>query len=98
MMKADDTPFPLSSAAVSQEMLTDREQVKEKMMLGLRLTIEGIGRKSFFGQFGFTPEVCFPEEIQKLIQKELLTWDGDTLRLTRRGRLLGNQVFMEFVD
>ncbi len=42
----------------------------------------------------------FGDEIRELIQFGLLEWAGenkDILRLTRRGRLLGNQVFMRFV-
>ena len=42
----------------------------------------------------------FGEQIAELIEKDLLQWkngDGSTLVLTKRGILLGNQVFMEFV-
>jgi len=39
----------------------------------------------------------FGEEINKLVKAELLEWSGDILRLSVRGRLLGNQVFMQFV-
>jgi len=39
-------------------------------------------------------------QIERLTRLGLLEWAGadqDVLRLTRRGRLLGNLVFMEFV-
>ncbi len=42
----------------------------------------------------------FGKQISELIEKDLLQWkngDGSTLVLTKRGILLGNQVFMEFV-
>jgi coproporphyrinogen III oxidase-like Fe-S oxidoreductase len=39
-------------------------------------------------------------QIERLSSLDLLEWagpGGDVMRLTRRGRLLGNQVFMEFI-
>jgi coproporphyrinogen III oxidase-like Fe-S oxidoreductase len=36
-------------------------------------------------------------EIEELIGFGLLEWNGAAIRLTKRGRLLGNQVFMRFV-
>jgi coproporphyrinogen III oxidase-like Fe-S oxidoreductase len=40
----------------------------------------------------------FGREIDELTGLSLLEWAGPVLRLTKRGRLLGNQVFMRFVD
>ena len=40
----------------------------------------------------------FRGEIDELVGLELLEWAGPILRLTKHGRLLGNQVFMRFVD
>jgi coproporphyrinogen III oxidase-like Fe-S oxidoreductase len=43
---------------------------------------------------------AFGEEIKELEYLGLLEWDGeenDTLRLTHKGRLLGNQVFLRFI-
>jgi coproporphyrinogen III oxidase-like Fe-S oxidoreductase len=42
----------------------------------------------------------YREQIEKLIQRQLLEFkpdDADRIRLTHAGRLLGNQVFMEFI-
>jgi len=39
----------------------------------------------------------YAAEIEELIRFGLLEWEGDSIRLTKRGRLLGNQVFMRFV-
>jgi oxygen-independent coproporphyrinogen-3 oxidase len=40
----------------------------------------------------------YAKEAESLIRNGLLEWTGERLRLTRRGRLLGNQVFMQFVS
>jgi coproporphyrinogen III oxidase-like Fe-S oxidoreductase len=44
----------------------------------------------------------YPKEITFLIDNSLLEWVGTDaekrLRLTRRGRMLGNQVLMQFIE
>jgi oxygen-independent coproporphyrinogen-3 oxidase len=90
-------PFPISTATVNQHKNTQRDDMQETMMTGLRLTIEGVSAEGFKQRFGVAMRDVFGKEIQKLEKVGLLEWVGDTLRLTRRGRLLGNQVFMEFV-
>ncbi len=70
-------------------------------MLGLRLTREGISQAEFYRRFGQEMMQVFSQEITHLLDKGLVEWvtlaDGQHLRLTRRGRMLGNQAFMEFV-
>lgn len=75
-------------------------------MTGLRLTCEGISTHSFIQRYGITLYEAFGEEIADLLRLELLEWVDESLpaigvdqhlRLTKRGRLLGNQVFMRFV-
>jgi len=78
------------------------------MMLGLRLIQEGVSAEAFRQRFGQALMVVFGKEINDLLGLGLLEWDrkqtsevsetSDVIRLTRRGRLLGNQVFMRFVD
>ncbi len=102
----DDFSFPLSPATVSQHRNSPREDMQETMMTGLRLIREGISSHSFSQRFGKTVLEAFGEEITDLLQLGLLEWvDGSVpaigadrlLRLTKRGRLLGNQVFIRFV-
>jgi len=71
------------------------------MIVGLRLTEEGVSRTTFSNRFDFELESLYKTEIEELMNKGLLEWGGENnnhLRLTRRGRLLGNLVFMRFVD
>jgi hypothetical protein len=63
----------------------------------------------FRARFGQGLEQAFGDQIESLRRKGLLEWApegeaqgvagsaGRRLRLTRAGRLLGNQVFVEFV-
>ena len=54
---------------------------------------------AFKARFGISLERVFGGEIDRLIQQGLLEWAGEprALRLSLRGRLLGNAVFRQFV-
>lgn len=93
-----DGKFPASPACASAHRAQGREAMGEFMMMGLRLTQEGVSRADFRERFGLALEEAFGQEIQKLFGLDLLEWEADALRLTQRGRLLGNQVFIEFLD
>jgi oxygen-independent coproporphyrinogen-3 oxidase len=90
-------PFPLTAATVNQHKNAIREDMQETMLTGLRLTTEGVSFSNFSARFNQDAKVIFAGEIEKMIGFGLLEISGDILRLTERGRLLGNQVFMEFV-
>jgi oxygen-independent coproporphyrinogen-3 oxidase len=96
--------------------------MQETLMLGLRLTQEGVSEQSFQARFGQDLMDVFGQEIDELIAMGLLEFSqlidpsphgtgtrqgrgagvreraGMCVRLTRHGRLLGNQVFLRFVD
>ncbi len=91
------SPFPLTDATVNQHKNMLREDMQETMLTGLRLTSEGVSDPVFFERFGLHLMEAFGMEINKLVRLGLLEWAADILRLTVRGRLLGNQVFIEFV-
>jgi len=92
-----ETPFPLSPATVNRTRLTPYIEMQETMMLGLRLTQEGVSAAAFQERFGREMQSVFAKEIGELERLGLLEWAGDALRLTRRARLVGNQVFLRFV-
>ncbi len=77
------------------ETIDRRLEMGETMMLGLRLA-EGVNDARFRARFGAGLEVAFGEELAQLQDVGLLEWDGHAARLTARGRLLGNQVFICF--
>ena len=89
--------FPLSPASVNQHRNSAFDDMQETMLTGLRLTEEGVSAMDFEQRFGKKLQNVFAVEIEKLIRFGLLEWKNERLRLTVRGRLLGNQVFIEFV-
>jgi oxygen-independent coproporphyrinogen-3 oxidase len=89
-------PWP-SPAAEDGEVIDRSLEMGETMMLGLRLTREGVAEADFRQRFGVSLEEIYGDEIRDLTKTGLLTWDQTRLRLTERGRLLGNQVFAQFL-
>ncbi len=91
--------FPMGPATVQALPIDRWTEVQETLMVGLRLTHEGVSALEFLSRFGVSLEDLFGADIDDLIRKGLLEWDGakDRLRLSSRGRLLGNRVFRQFV-
>jgi oxygen-independent coproporphyrinogen-3 oxidase len=90
--------FPLSPATVNQHRQTLEEDMSEFMMTGLRLTQEGVREQEFQTRFGRSLQDAYGKEIGDLMKLGLIeNGSGERIRITQRGRLLGNQVFMRFV-
>ncbi|MFN2196960.1 MAG: radical SAM family heme chaperone HemW [Anaerolineales bacterium] len=92
--------FPRSPAAVNVLPIDAETGMGEMMMMGLRLTQEGVAEAVFEARFGQSLESVYASQIQRLARIGLLEWHGQLdrrLRLTQSGRLLGNQVFQEFI-
>jgi len=90
--------FPLTPATVNHHRQTRQDDMSEFMMTGLRQTREGISSAEFESRFGARLDEVYGKDIEELTRLGLLERQAERLRLTRRGRLLGNQVFMRFVD
>jgi oxygen-independent coproporphyrinogen-3 oxidase len=93
---------PLVGPAVEEITPIDRQiAMQETMIVGLRLTQGGVSQKAFFNRFGIDFTEIFASQIDRLNSQGLTEWcekGGDTcLRLTLRGRMIGNQVFMQFL-
>lgn len=82
---------------LSEETLTDDETMAETMILGLRLTREGIDCQRFCARFGIDPRVKFAAEIETFTRRGLLEVAGDHLRLTPQGVFLASEVMVAFV-
>ncbi len=92
--------FPLGPAVLHSQKIDAQTEMQETMMVGLRLTREGVHRSGFLQRFGQELTTVYGKQIDRLVRLGLLEWAGEDqaiLRLTWKGRLLGNQVFMEFV-
>ncbi|HET9496624.1 MAG TPA: radical SAM family heme chaperone HemW [Chloroflexia bacterium] len=81
--------------ADSEHVDVEQEQ-SEVMMLGLRLN-EGVSAAEFVRRFGVDVESVFGPQMARLTSAGLLEWADGHLRLTERGRLLGNEAFAEFI-
>ena len=78
------------------ETITGPLEMAETMMMGLRLD-EGIDSQAFCDRFGIAVDSVYGRQIRELVALRLLDFDPRGLRLTRRGRLLGNEVFERFM-
>ncbi len=94
---AASLPFPRTPATQSAHFVERQAEIGETMMMGLRLTQEGVREAGFQARFGQGLEEVFAAQIKKMTRLGLLEWNEGVLRLTRRGRLLGNRVFVEFI-
>ena len=98
--RSKSTDFPAGPAYVSASRLSLWDRMQEFLMVGFRLTAEGVARADFKETFGYPMESFFSKQIEYLEKNKLIERhprDDDRLRLTQRGILLGNQVFAQFV-
>jgi putative oxygen-independent coproporphyrinogen III oxidase len=76
--------------------VTFTEQMEEEMFLGLRKT-DGVSIPAFVKKFGKDPLRLFQQEIEDLTNKKWLSVTENSISLTNKGRLLGNEVFQSFL-
>jgi|FLYN01.1.fsa_nt_gi oxygen-independent coproporphyrinogen-3 oxidase len=89
--------FPYTPAT-DQAIVVDRAgEIAETLMMGLRLTQEGIPRHAFSERFGSDLLEIHGTTIEKFKRYGLLYVDTEVVRLTQRGRLLSNVVFRELI-
>jgi coproporphyrinogen III oxidase-like Fe-S oxidoreductase len=92
--------FPASPAADSVQSINRWIEMQETMMVNLRLLEKGVDAEEFENRFGISLQFAFGKQIKSLIDSGLLEWTdarNKALRLSRRGWLLGNRVFREFI-
>lgn len=89
--------FPRSPATVNLHKQSLQDDLSEYMLNNLRLVQAGVSDADFRSRFGSGLMDVYAAEIQDLVRVGLLEWQGDLIKLTKRGRLLGNQVFVRFV-
>ena len=81
---------------IEEEVLNIDQVIAEAIFLGLRL-MDGIDFAAFEKQYGLDPRKRFRRQISKLTKEGLLEADEKGMRLTRKGVLLGNRAFEQFV-
>ncbi len=82
---------------VHSEDIDRATEMAETMMLGLRLVEEGVSFEGFARRFGERLESLYERELRELREVGLVEVTAERVRLTPRGRLLGNEVFEKFL-
>jgi len=80
-----------------EEEIAEEMEIGETMMLGLRLLQEGVEEARFRQRFDAGLRDRFGGAIDDLVERGLLAADERGIRLSQRGRLLGNLVFQRFL-
>jgi oxygen-independent coproporphyrinogen III oxidase len=94
---AEQREFPRTPATVNVTPIDRMTEMQETMMVGLRLVETGVHVQEFEMRFGEKMEVVFEKELRELVGTGVLERVKDHIRLTERGKMVGNQVFMQFV-
>lgn len=84
------------NARITEEHLSQREQMEEEMFLGLRKK-SGVSMARFEEKFKRSFEGLYGEIIRDLVQQGLMQIDGDRVRMTKRGLFLGDTVAERFI-
>ena len=79
-----------------KETLDQKKSMWETLMLGLRM-VKGINLSDFEKRFGKTLDSEFDEKIRKLRNEHFLEYSDKKLKLTRKGILYSNEVFVELI-
>ena len=89
---------PLAGPAVEgSERIDGGLESAETLMLGLRLD-EGVSSDEFAARFGEPPSSVYAGVVSELSGLGLLEESRGSLRLTRRGRILSNEVFSRLIS
>ncbi|MEL6307342.1 MAG: radical SAM family heme chaperone HemW [Chloroflexota bacterium] len=89
--------FP-RTPAVSKAIEVEREEdMKETILMGMRLTREGINREAFKSRFGKDVVALKKDAIDKHVDYGLLEVTPGCIRLTSAGRLLSNAVIRDLI-
>jgi oxygen-independent coproporphyrinogen-3 oxidase len=86
----------VSSAPLQRTVVSNEAALEESFFLGLRL-MRGINLPELATKFGVEAVENTHATIVELIEGGLMEQQGDSVRLTSRGRLLSNEVFERFI-
>ena len=81
----------------TMETIDNAGALSEALFLGLRLN-RGVDASDIQTQFSIDLYSRFSDEITELVSLGLLESSGSRIKLTPRGRLLGNEVFIRFLS
>lgn len=81
---------------VERRVLTSGERLEEALFTGLRL-VEGIDMDGMASAYGVDVWARYGEPLQPFLEGGWLVRDGSSLRLTREGMLMANEIMAVFV-
>jgi len=81
----------------SDELISELSALEETMFLGLRLN-RGVDLNDIEKRFAADDVEMKMERVLDLLDAKLVEFQGRTLKLTPRGRLLSNEVFEKFIS
>ena len=84
------------NARITEEHLSQKEQMEEEMFLGLRKK-SGVSMARFEEKFGRSFDGLYGETVRDLVQQGLMQIEGDQVRMTKRGLFLGDTVAERFI-
>ena len=84
------------NARITEEHLSQKEQMEEEMFLGLRKK-SGVSMIRFEEKFGRSFDGLYGEIVRDLVQQGLMQIEGDRVRMTKRGLFLGDTVAERFI-
>ena len=91
--KIDETGFPY----LDVHPVTEKEKMEEELFLGLRKT-KGVSKLEFQKKFNVEMDHVFAKQLQSNQEQGLLENRDGHVCLTRKGKLLGNEVFPVIFD
>ena len=84
------------NARITEEHLSQKEQMEEEMFLGLRKK-SGVSMARFEEKFGRSFEGLYGQIVRDLVRQDLMQIEGDRVRMTKRGLFLGDTVAERFI-
>ena len=84
------------NARITEEHLSQKEQMEEEMFLGLRKK-SGVSMARFEEKFGRSFDGLYGEIVKDLVQQGLIQIENDRVRMTKRGLFLGDTVAERFI-
>jgi len=84
------------SPVAENSILSGDERESEAIFLRLRLR-EGVDLREHRERYGVDIAVRYREELDRLLEADLIEIDESTLRISRAGKVLANEVFAAFI-
>lgn len=89
--------FPITPATAKFTRTKEKDEIIETIIMGMRLTQEGISKKQFKKRFKIEITELYEDAITRHKQNNLLEETNDIIRLTEKGRMLSNAVLRDFI-